>query len=753
MSADTSSPKTWLPLLLCLCASCVSAAGPSRSIGDPLLAYPPDLVAGKLLPGDDEVPPCRPGPAVAPKVLSLADAVDLALCHQPQVQAAWANVKIQAGQVGEARAASLPTINAGATRQSSASSSELGSSERNVNTLYATLTWRLLDFGGRSANQRAADALLQAASASRDATVQKTMSSVVGQYYEAMSARASHQAREKGEALSRQMLEIALRREQRGAGSLQETLQARTYVAKAEMERTRAAGQYKKSLVALAVSVGLQGEAEDAPQFALTTEPDQDPIGLEHSLPAWLRAGKQYHPSILAAQAQLEAAREKLKATRAEGMPTLDLNASQYVNGMAGGKGDDSYYVDNADDKVIEQAGEGVDTVYAKVSTTLSANVENLVLLDSGKPQSALVNGVDVLVYGYPGSYQLNYNQGNAVPGYEGTCGETSVANVTMLGDRPVSEKEVVQRAIEKGLCDTVSDSPGSRGGSSSRDQKQLLKEFGFASKVSSGFDAQAVARDIKAGKGVTINVYADALWDGTAVPDDASTDHRVTVTGVACSAATGDITGFYIADSGRGRASDMCRFVTAEQMRTVTSVKGANTLTTDAPIKMLQQNINAVGNELGNILVGNRGDNMLTGGLGNDLLIGGAGDDTYLFAKGDGQDVIFDHDATKGNIDTVQFSDASQTDLRFKHVGNDLQIKVLGTADQVTVKDWYVGGTSGADNHIERIKTADGKTLYDTDVERLIQAMASFAPPAATQTALTSGQREKPATLLSVTH
>nr|WP_198980857.1 TolC family protein [Herbaspirillum sp. ASV7] len=333
MSADTSLQKTWLPLLLCLCASWAGAAGPARSIGDPLLARPPELIEGKLLPGDDEITPCRPGPAVAPKVLSLAEAVDLALCHQPQVQAAWANVKIQAGQVGEARAASLPTINAGATRQSSASSSDLGSSERSVNTLYATLTWRLLDFGGRSANQRAADALLQAASASRDATVQKTMSSVVGQYYEAMSARASHQAREKGEALSRQMLEIAIRREQRGAGSLQETLQARTYVAKAEMERTRAAGQYKKSLVALAVSVGLQGEAEDAPLFALTTEPDQDPIGLEHSLPAWLRAGKQYHPSILAAQAQVEAAREKLKATRAEGMPTLDLNASKYVNG------------------------------------------------------------------------------------------------------------------------------------------------------------------------------------------------------------------------------------------------------------------------------------------------------------------------------------------------------------------------------------------------------------------------------------
>ncbi|MBV8624885.1 MAG: calcium-binding protein, partial [Herbaspirillum sp.] len=420
---------------------------------------------------------------------------------------------------------------------------------------------------------------------------------------------------------------------------------------------------------------------------------------------------------------------------------------------MAGGKGDDSYYVDNAGDQVIEKAGEGVDTVYAKVSTSLSANVENLVLLDAGKPQSAVINGVDLLVYGYPGSYQLNYNQGNAVAGYKGTCGETSVANVTMLGDKPVTEKEVVERAIKEGLCDTDSKFPGARGATTQWDQHQLLEEFGFSSTVADGFNAQKVARDIKEGKGVTVSVYADALWDGSVVPGRAFSNHRITVTGVACSASTGDIAGFYIADSGRGRASDMCRFVTTEQMKRVASARGANTITTDAPIKMLQQDINATGNELDNTLVGNRGDNVITGGRGNDLLIGGAGNDTYVMGRGDGQDVVYDHDATKANIDILKFSDARQTNLWFSHVGNDLRIDVMGTKDQVTVKDWYVGGTSGTDNHIERIKTADGKTLYDNDVEKLVQAMASFAPPSATQTSWKEGQTSQGKVLLSITH
>ncbi|WP_343722942.1 calcium-binding protein [Herbaspirillum seropedicae] len=148
-----------------------------------------------------------------------------------------------------------------------------------------------------------------------------------------------------------------------------------------------------------------------------------------------------------------------------------------------------------------------------------------------------------------------------------------------------------------------------------------------------------------------------------------------------------------------------------------------------------------------------NRGNNVLSGGKGNDLLIGGAGNDTYSFAKGEGQDELYDHDATKDNLDTLTFADAKQTNLWFSKAGNDLKISVLGSKDQVTVKDWYVGGDSGTDNHIERIKTADGKTLYDTDVEQLVQAMASFAPPTATQSSWKDGQSSNGKVLLTVTH
>ena len=54
---------------------------------------------------------------------------------------------------------------------------------------------------------------------------------------------------------------------------------------------------------------------------------------------------------------------------------------------MLGGVGNDVYFVDNAGDVVIENAGEGNDTVFSTAHFRLSANVENLVLQGSADLQ------------------------------------------------------------------------------------------------------------------------------------------------------------------------------------------------------------------------------------------------------------------------------------------------------------------------------------------------------------------------------
>lgn len=59
------------------------------------------------------------------------------------------------------------------------------------------------------------------------------------------------------------------------------------------------------------------------------------------------------------------------------------LNGGAGADLMTGGTGNDSYYVDNAGDRLVELAGEGTDSVFASVDYSLSAEVENLTLTGS----------------------------------------------------------------------------------------------------------------------------------------------------------------------------------------------------------------------------------------------------------------------------------------------------------------------------------------------------------------------------------
>jgi trimeric autotransporter adhesin len=65
---------------------------------------------------------------------------------------------------------------------------------------------------------------------------------------------------------------------------------------------------------------------------------------------------------------------------------------------LAGGAGDDVYYVFEADDILLELAGEGFDTVYAYANITFSANIEQAILVGSGI--TATGNGLANNIFG-----------------------------------------------------------------------------------------------------------------------------------------------------------------------------------------------------------------------------------------------------------------------------------------------------------------------------------------------------------------
>jgi len=116
-------------------------------------------------------------------------------------------------------------------------------------------------------------------------------------------------------------------------------------------------------------------------------------------------------------------------------------------------------------------------------------------------------------------------------------------------------------------------------------------------------------------------------------------------------------------------------------------------------------------------------GNDTINAGSGNDTINGGTGNDTYIFNLDHGQDVISDYDTTTGNIDTIDLQ-ANPLELIFQRSSNNLVLSQAEAPDQITIQSWY----SGSAYQIEQIKATDGSVLLNTQIEQLIQAMASFS-------------------------
>lgn len=286
--------------------------------------------------GDGAGPADRGSP-----LLTLPTAIHLALCHNPQVRATWSAIALQAAQQGQARSAYWPQVIAGIGHQHSRAS--YGGDRvisTGVTTQSAVLSWRLWDAGARSARTDAAQAQLAAALYTQDATIQKVLTGVLDQYAAAQAAQERLDTQRTLLPLAERNLEAARRRQQGGAGSGNDTLQAIAARARIILEQSRSEGELDKTRTQLSYSLGLpagtgfrlQDIGPEAPGSPPT--PGDDTLRwIELSLDDWLQQTRDTHPAIQAAKARWLAAQANLKAVQSDGLPTLDLVLAQYRNG------------------------------------------------------------------------------------------------------------------------------------------------------------------------------------------------------------------------------------------------------------------------------------------------------------------------------------------------------------------------------------------------------------------------------------
>lgn len=328
----SSDPVRWVAIGVLLLAS-VGAHGLSfdELVDDPLSTRSAAAAAQDVFFARALSDVCTDEPLLG-RPLGLGEAVETALCHSPSIKAAWSNIAVQQGQLGQARAAHLPTVTANASQLYSRSkypSQPDANTSYGGHTAYVAIGLRLFDFGGRSAAEEAADRRLVAALASRDAEVQKVLSNTVNAYFDYWYANAAHAARTEAVQIALTSWNATQRRSALGAAAQSDVLQARAALAKAQLAARRAEADAAKALAQLTVVMGLRAGVK----LDLAQMPDPSSAETLPDLDQWLGSAAASHPAIAAATAQLEALRAKVQQVRSEGLPTLDFTSHLYQNG------------------------------------------------------------------------------------------------------------------------------------------------------------------------------------------------------------------------------------------------------------------------------------------------------------------------------------------------------------------------------------------------------------------------------------
>jgi Ca2+-binding RTX toxin-like protein len=276
---------------------------------------------------------------------------------------------------------------------------------------------------------------------------------------------------------------------------------------------------------------------------------------------------------------------------------------------MIGGLGNDIYVIDNVGDVVTEAAAAGTDLVRSSITYTLSANVEDLTLMDSGNID-ATGNTLNNTLTGNSGDNVLDGGLG-ADKMIGGLGNDTYVVDNVgdVVTEAAAAGTDLVQSSISYTLGSNVED----------------LTLTGVAAINATGNTLNNVltgntGNNVLNG-GVGIDTMIGGLGNDTYVVDNTSD----------------------VVTENAGEGADL-----VQSSVTYTLLANIENLTLTGTLA-----VNGTGNADANTLTGNAGANILDGGLGADTMVGGLGNDTYVVDNVG--DVVTE--AASAGTDTVQSS------------------------------------------------------------------------------------------------
>lgn len=272
---------------------------------------------------------------------TLVEILNQALCHNPQTRQAWANARFQAGQVGIAKSAYLPTItlntsishglNSGSGNLQVNSISSAGGSRQALNrfTPVVNLNYLIYNFGAREGKLENALKTLEASNWTHDAVLQTIMFSTIQAYYQVFATQSAAQAALVSEKASHEALKSAQLRYDVGTAALADALLAKTAFAQAKLNQQKTEGDAKVAVGVLANALGLEADysLNIAPPYLQKPDAEQDTF--VHQL---IEEAKSMRPDLAAAEANVKAAEANVKAAEAGHLPSISFIANYGYN-------------------------------------------------------------------------------------------------------------------------------------------------------------------------------------------------------------------------------------------------------------------------------------------------------------------------------------------------------------------------------------------------------------------------------------
>lgn len=256
--------------------------------------------------------------------VTLARAVERALCANPATRSAWLAARLRAAELGLAQSAYLPDVTLGGSL--ARNGDDAFPNDRTAWGFGLEAQYLLYDFGGRDARRDAAESLLAASLASQDATVRIVYLQTVTAYFNLLTAQAAIVAANDTEASALAALKAAAARVEVGSGIPADRLQAKTVHTQRQIERIRADGLAARLQGELAALMG------DASQTRFTVVDDDQAfnqtLDLSNAVDTLIEAARTRRPELHAAEATLLAREAGVRSAEADGKPRLSAFVS-----------------------------------------------------------------------------------------------------------------------------------------------------------------------------------------------------------------------------------------------------------------------------------------------------------------------------------------------------------------------------------------------------------------------------------------